>query len=184
MSSINLKYIRGDIDSNQYLDLVLDDCDLSEISSNCEGLAQEIRNTITVAFWRLNDLDRSHSFWRPGNGLPTIHKLGEYSTYQIKNGVEIGFWSWVGICISYFYFSNFLDSELWSSIERPNIKWLVRTSWNYNYYSGSESSVSLASVLRSLEVESEAGIELNELSKLTKAAEGWVNEVKDCLCQP
>jgi len=156
MSSTNLKYIRGELNAHQYLDVVLNECNLSEITESCDGLAQEISSTISAAFWKLDELDRNDPFWTPGNGLPTITKLGEYSKHQIKHGVDIGFWSWLDICICYFYFTSFLDSDLWAAIERVNVKWLVRTSWNYHYYSGSESSGSLAHVLKSLEIENKA----------------------------
>ncbi|MEJ2610710.1 MAG: hypothetical protein P8179_11645 [Candidatus Thiodiazotropha sp.] len=182
MSDINLKYIRGELSPNQYLELVLNEYDLSQVSNNCEGLAHEIRSTITTAFWKLDKLDRGHPFWKPGNGLPTINKLSEYSSYQVQHGIEVSFWSWVKICISYVYFADFLYPELWSSIENINVKWLVRTTWNYHQHSGSDSCSNLAAVLRSLGMESEAGIELNELSKLSKEAEDWVKDVKANLC--
>jgi hypothetical protein len=184
MSSANLKYIKGELNSHQYLDVVLSECDLSEITDSCEGLAQEVRSTISAAFWKLDGLDRNDPFWVPGNGLPTITKLGEYSKRQRKHRVDMGFWSWVDICISYFYFASFLNSDLWGSIERINVKWLVRTSWNYHFYSGSESSGSLANVLKTLEIESEASSELEEIAKLSNESESWVSNVKTCLSQP
>ncbi|VUD61587.1 hypothetical protein TDB9533_02844 [Thalassocella blandensis] len=184
MSSINLKYIKGEITAHEYLDSVLGDCDLSEISTGCEGLAKEIFSTINAAFWKLNELDRNDLFWVPENGLPTISKLDEFSKRQIKLGVDTGFWSWVEICISYFYFANFLYPNLWGAIEKVNVRWLVRTSWNYHHYSGSESSGSLAAVIRSLGMESEAEEELNELANFSIESEIWVIDVKTSLCKP
>jgi hypothetical protein len=184
MSSTNLKYVRGEINARQYLDVVLSECDLSESTDSCDGLDQEVRSTISKAFWLLDELDRSDPFWVPGNGLPTITKLHEYSKYQIKQGIDVGFWSWLHICISYFHFASFLDSKLWGAVERVNIKWLVRTSWNYHHYSGSESSSSLASVLKSLEIVNTASSELEEVAKLSNESESWVSNVKAYLPKP
>jgi hypothetical protein len=184
MSVFGLKYIRGQINSHQYLDVVLSKADLSEITNGCDGLAEEIRSVIITAFWRLDELDRNDPFWIPGNGLPTIAKLDEFSKYQIRRGVDIEFWSWLDICISYFHFSSFLDVTLWGAIKKVNVQWLVRTSWNYHHFSGSESAGNLAVVLNSLAIENEVSLELGKIAKLSKKSEGWVSNVKACLFKP
>ena len=184
MSEIDLKYIRGEISPLQYIDTVLGECDLFEISDGCDGLRQSITRTLKEAFLRLDSLDRDHAFWKPGNGLPTLSKIGEYSKLQFKNGNEIAFWSWVEICLSYLYFANFLYQNLWVANERVNLQWLIRTSWNYHYYAGSESVEGLGEVLKALNMAGEANAKLEEVAKLNQEASNWVQNVRSKLARP
>ena len=87
------------------------------------------------------------------------------------------YWSWVEICISYFYFSSFLNPENWKKLENINVQWLIRTAWNYHYYSGAESSSSLVNVLNALKLKHGVTEELDNITRLTEEAKSWVEEV-------
>ena len=177
MTSINLKYIRGEITSKQYIEAALNDNGFAEIAEGCEGLAENIKDTLAHAFWRLDSVDRADPFWVPGNGLPTLTKIGEYSKIQIQNGRETSYWSWVDICLNYYHFAYFLYPDLWRTLETLNLNWLVRTSWNYQYFSGSESTSGLSDVLVSLGVTAEALPPLNNVANINEEASIWVKNV-------
>lgn len=180
------EHVMGRLSHAEYLEkaLLADDSLFVPLELIRAGLADEMKKRLVEAFWEMDKLDRSDTFWKQSNMLPVYSRIPEFVALQISRRIKVPEYSWFMILLLLIGGERFFILEYWEALRGsdafdPVI--LSRLSYAYYVNTGVDSSKAFARF--GLKLFSRESIEmgLKELPLQDERAKRWAESVRSVL---
>lgn len=162
---IDLEYVKGNISADEYWSAQLDSLHLDAISENCSELVDEVKASLSKAFFTLTELDIEDEFWAGTNRKATLHKLNDFARLNIERSIDIEFWVWIKACLDFVSGTYHLNKTTWDIVSDDHDKrrWLLLATLNTHLLTGQPLTDNISGLLESLESRS---VYIEEIRKI------------------
>ena len=180
MESIELQYVRGEVDVTTYWSHKYEQLDLS---APCRGFPHEavrLKRLVDEAFWRLDRLNRDDPFWRGTNGLATFTKLQDFAQWEQCRGDAPERAAWIKIALELLTGGEHLQEVYWRPIRDAgelDLDFFVLSAWNTSAYWTDQNVARLALLAMQLDLSEALPVTLQNVRLDDLAAESWVQAV-------